>query len=97
MLTRPAAEIRLQFISKACRLMLNLRAQRRSAVSSEHWQEFIEALQAQEQKLWQLIEASEQPIVKQNAKEALTKLLAAIKSTAEDAPMVPSRPTSRAA
>ena len=77
-LAHSAEKMTLQYMTKSCRLMVNLITDYRHEVPAECWQHYVDALIASEQQLWQLIRTSPQPIVSQRAKAALRAALEAV-------------------
>jgi len=69
----------LQFLTKSCKLMVNLLRNYTHEVKQAVWQKLTEAAINHESRLRQLINASEQPIVKKNAQSALDDFLQKVK------------------
>jgi hypothetical protein len=89
MLNRSAESMTLQFMTKECRLMVNLINDYTQWVQPEHWVNLYEAVQNCEKELRCNIWESDQPLVKQKATNALDQLLEVLPIViAKDSPIV---------
>jgi transposase len=77
LLTSPDT-MRLQFLTKSCKLMLNLLREYPDRIENQYWQQLANVVITQQTQLQRLIDASKQPIVKVNAANSLTVLVQAI-------------------
>ena len=76
LLTSPDS-MTLQFLTKSCKLMLNLLRDYPHEIENQCWVQLADVVIAQKNQLQATIDASEQPIVKVNAANALTALVQA--------------------
>jgi len=77
-LAHSADKMTLQYMTKSCRLMVNLIAHYWHEVPPQCWQGYAAALLASEQQLKELIRRSPRPIVKERAERALAMALEAL-------------------
>jgi len=77
-LEHSAAPVSLQYLTKSCRLMINLMAEDSPEAESTDWRKLAQTLGPQETRLREIITLSTQPIVKAKAEQALNDLLGAL-------------------